>query len=138
MQHIFNEESGKLEKGSKTIQVIQKDLESANVEIKSADNSFCVHSDSFEINTGKSQRNESVLVAQLQETLLFRVSPKICQKISEEYLSESKVLLQQLEHFNIKKDVIVRDKGVIQKEKGESQQLLQLATTRINSLQKSR
>ena len=34
---------------------------------KSADNSTCLHSDSFKINTGKFQVNESVLFSQLIE-----------------------------------------------------------------------
>ena len=36
-----------------------------NNQSKAAENSTCLHSYSFEINTGKSQGNESVLVAQL-------------------------------------------------------------------------
>ena len=34
---------------------------------KAAENSTCLHSDSFEINTGKLQGNGSVLVPQLKE-----------------------------------------------------------------------
>ena len=44
-------------------------LKLAKSEIKAVDNSTCLHSDSFERNTGKSQGKESVLVSQPQEKL---------------------------------------------------------------------
>ena len=57
LQLSFNEESTKSEKGAKNTHVLQKDLKSAKLEIKSEDNSTYLHSDSFEIKTGKSQGN---------------------------------------------------------------------------------
>ena len=54
LQQSFNEDSTKSEKGSKTLQVLDKDLKLAKSSCKSGDNSACLHSDSFEINTGKS------------------------------------------------------------------------------------
>ena len=44
------------------------------------------------------------------------------------------MLLQQLEHMNNKKDVIVKNKKVIQKEKDNFYHLFQGATTIINEL----
>ena len=45
-----------------------------------ADNSTCLHSYSFKINTGKSQGNESVLVSWIREkSFFFRVWPEIFQ-----------------------------------------------------------
>ena len=55
----------------KTIQVLQKDLKFEKAARKAEDNSTCLHSDSLEINTGKSQRNKSVLVAQLREDFII-------------------------------------------------------------------
>ena len=47
---------------------------------KEADNPTCLNSDNIEINTEKSQGNESVLVYQLKKkTFFFRVLPKIFQ-----------------------------------------------------------
>ena len=69
-QKSFNEERVKSEKDSKTIQELQKDLKLVKAAKISADNSTFLHSDSFEINTGKSQVNESVLVDQLIENCL--------------------------------------------------------------------
>ena len=63
LQQSFNEESAKSEKYAKQIQVLQKDLKLAKALITAAENSTCIHSDSFEINTSKSQVIESVLVA---------------------------------------------------------------------------
>ena len=55
LQHNFNEEKSKSDKGFKTIKLIKKDLKLAKAARKSADNSTCLQSDSFEINTGKPQ-----------------------------------------------------------------------------------
>ena len=56
-EHNFNEDRGKSEKYSKTIQVPQKDLKLSKAARTAADNSNCLHSNSFEINTDKSQFN---------------------------------------------------------------------------------
>ena len=50
----------KSEKYYKTIQVLQKDLKLTKAERTAAENSTFLHSDSFKINTDKSQVNESV------------------------------------------------------------------------------
>ena len=137
LQHSFNEEMAKAEKGAESIQILQKDLKLAKAARKAADNSTCLHSDSFEVNTGKSQGNESVLVAQLREKLSsFESDQKAAEQIAEEAVAESEVLLQQFEQLKNERDVIVKDKGVIQKEKDDFQQLLQGATTRINEFKK--
>ena len=67
LQHIFNEYKAKALKYAKTTQVPQKYLKLAKSTRTAADNSICLYSDSFEINTGKSHVNESVLVAKLIE-----------------------------------------------------------------------
>ena len=46
-------------------------LKFSKTEIKSAENSSFLHTDSFKINTLKSQVNESVLVAQLWENFIL-------------------------------------------------------------------
>ena len=69
----FNEDRVKAQKYAKPIQVLQKDFKLSKAAITAADNSTCLHSDTFEINTYKSQVNESVLVAQLRENFFFRV-----------------------------------------------------------------
>ena len=56
---------------------------------KAADNSTCLHSDSFKINTGKSQGNESVLVAQLREKLYSLESDQ----------KSAKHILEELHHM---------------------------------------
>ena len=54
------------------------------------------NSDRFEINTGKSQGNESVLVAQIREKLSSLESEqKSAEHISEESITESEILLIQ-------------------------------------------
>ena len=53
--------------------IIYGDQKLSKAAIKSADNSTCLHSDSFEINTDKYQVNESFLVSELRETVFFRV-----------------------------------------------------------------
>ena len=45
----------KSEKGDKAIQVLHKDLKLSKSARKSSENSTCLKSDSFEINTGKLQ-----------------------------------------------------------------------------------
>ena len=57
---------------------------------------------------------------------------KASKEIAEEYVIESEVLLQQTDHPNNEKYIILKDKGVIQKEKYDFKQFLQGATTRIN------
>ena len=66
LQRSFNEERAQSEKHAKNIQVLQKYLELKIAARTSADNSTFLHSDSFEINTNKSQDNESFLVGQLR------------------------------------------------------------------------
>ena len=55
LKHKVNEERSKSQRGSETIQVLQKDLKFKKAAIKEAYNSTCLHSDSFEIKPGKSQ-----------------------------------------------------------------------------------
>ena len=55
LQRSFIEKTTRAEKGSLTIQLLQKDLKLAESARKSAENSTCLHSDSFEINIGKPQ-----------------------------------------------------------------------------------
>ena len=55
LQHIFIEERAKSNKWVKTIQLLQKDFKSSKAERIEADNSTCLHSDSFKINKGKLQ-----------------------------------------------------------------------------------
>ena len=50
-QQSFKEEREKSEKGSETFQVLQKDLKFAKSARKLADNSTCLYSYSFKINT---------------------------------------------------------------------------------------
>ena len=83
LQQIFIEEISKVEKGAETIQVLKKNLLLEKLARRAADNSTCFYSYNFEINTGKSQGNESVVVSQPQKTFLFRVWPKICQTDSK-------------------------------------------------------
>ena len=66
--------------------IIHGDKKLSKLARKEAENSTCLHSDSFEINTGKSQRNESVLVAQLWEKLS---SLESYQKIFQTYKRRS-------------------------------------------------
>ena len=53
LQQSFNEEKSKVEKGAKTIQVLQKDFKLSKSARKSAYNSTFLHSDIVEILTGK-------------------------------------------------------------------------------------
>ena len=101
--------------------------------IKPADNSTCLHSDSFKVSIGKEKCNESVLVDQLWEKLSSLESDqKTPEQIKIPAVVESEVLLQQLEHLNNKKDVIVISNVVIQKENDKLQYLPKGATTSIN------
>ena len=69
--------------------------------IKPAENPRCLHSDSFEVNTSKSQANKSVLVSQLQEILsLLESDQKSAKHISGEVFAESEVLLLQHKEYN--------------------------------------
>ena len=61
------------EKDAENIQVIQKYLKLAKSARTATDNSTFLQSDFFEINTDKSQVNESVLFAQLREKKSFIV-----------------------------------------------------------------
>ena len=61
----------KPEKDTKKIQVLQKEYKLEKASRKAAENSTWLHWYSFEINTDKSQGNESVLVSQLKEKLSF-------------------------------------------------------------------
>ena len=67
----FKWREGKSEKGYKTIQVLQKDLKLSKPARKSVENSTCLHWDRLEVNTGKSQGNESVLFAEIREKFLL-------------------------------------------------------------------
>ena len=82
LQHIFNEDRVKAQKYAETIQVLQKDFKLEKAAITAADKSTCLHSDNFEINTYKSQVNESVLVAQLIENCLLSSLKNIFQTYS--------------------------------------------------------
>ena len=55
MERVFNEERGKSEKGPEIIQEPQKEFILVKAARTAAENSAFLHSDSFEINTGKSQ-----------------------------------------------------------------------------------
>ena len=61
LQQSFNEVSVKAEKYSETIRVLQRYMKWTKSARTAADNSTCLHSDSFEINSEKSQDNKSVL-----------------------------------------------------------------------------
>ena len=68
--------------------------------IKAVDNSTCLHSDSFKINTVKSQGNTSVLVAQIRENISSLESDqKDAEHITEEYVVDSKMFL--IQHIKI-------------------------------------
>ena len=69
LQQSFNGERVKSEKDAKTIQVLQKDLKWTKSARTITDNSTCLHSDSFEINSEKSQDNKSVLSCSTQRKL---------------------------------------------------------------------
>ena len=66
MQQSFIEEREKPYKEAKATQVLEKHFYLAKPEKTSVENSTCLYSDSFEINTDKSQVNESVQVDQLR------------------------------------------------------------------------
>ena len=61
LRHSFNEDRVRSNKDAETIQVPQKYLKTTIAARTAADNSTCLHSNSFEINTYKSQDNELVL-----------------------------------------------------------------------------
>ena len=65
------------------------------IAIKAADNSACLHSDRFKINTGKYQGNESVLVTNTKKDNYFKSDQKSAKYISEEAVAESELLLIQ-------------------------------------------
>ena len=54
---------------------------------KPADNSTCLHSDSFEINIGKSQGNKSVLVPNSRKNLFLQSPTKNMLNIYQKKLS---------------------------------------------------
>ena len=63
---------------------------------KSADNSTFLHSDSFEINTGKLQGNDSVLFIQLiEKTYSLESDKKSAKQIAAESFTDNEVLLIQ-------------------------------------------
>ena len=122
---------------SQTIQGLQKDLKWAKTDIKTADNSTCLHWDSFEINTRKPEVNESFIVDQLREIFFFRVWPKICQTdiiIICCRKWSAFVTVGTVEELKGCHCVI---KGGNPRRKDDFQQLLQGETTRINELQKT-
>ena len=61
---------------------------------KSAENSTCLHSYSFKVNTCKSQVNQSFLVSQLREKYFLDSDQKYAGEISEEAVTESEVIFQ--------------------------------------------
>ena len=73
LQQIFNGVKVKKDKDVNTIQVLQKDLKLARESRTAAENSTCLNSDSFEINTDKSLLYESDLVAQVIKNVFFGV-----------------------------------------------------------------
>ena len=63
---------------------------------KPADNSSGIHSDSFKINTGKSDGNKSVLVAQLSlKRYYFESDQKYAKHISEDAVTGSVIHIIQ-------------------------------------------
>ena len=58
LQQSFNEKRRKADNDAETIQVPKKDLKLSKSARTAADHSTCLHSDSYEINTDKSQVNE--------------------------------------------------------------------------------
>ena len=66
----------KIRKRRQTIQVLKKDFKLSKSAIKSACNSTWLQSDGFEVNKGKSQGIESVLVVQLREKNYFWILTK--------------------------------------------------------------
>ena len=57
LQQSFNEKRLKSQKGAETIQLPQKYLKLTKAAITAAENSTCLNSDIFEMNTDKSQNN---------------------------------------------------------------------------------
>ena len=103
LQHSFNEERVKSEKDAKTTQVLQKYLKLTKASRTSADNSTCLHSEIFEINTEKSQDNESVVSFSTNRKLSSLESDqKSSKQIAEEAVAESEVILIQYENITQK------------------------------------
>ena len=104
LQQIINEEGVKAQKYSEIIQVLQKYLKLTKSARTAANNSTFLNSDSFEINTDKSQYNESVLSFSTQQKLSSLESePKPSKQIAEEAVAESEVILIQNEKYNTEK-----------------------------------
>ena len=104
MQQSFNEYRLKSERDAEPIQVLQKYLKLNNSARISADDSTFLHSDSFEINTEKSQDNESVLSFSTQRKLSYLESDqKSSKQIAEEAVTESEVILTQHKKYNTEK-----------------------------------
>ena len=100
LQQSFNKERAKAQKYAKTIQVLQKDLKLPKASIIAADNSTFLQSDSFEINTDKSQDNESVLNFSTQRNISSLESDQNTSKqIAEEAVADSEVILIQQENI---------------------------------------
>ena len=76
MQQTFNEDWVKSYKDAKIVQLIQKYMKLTKAARTSAENSTWLHSDSFEINTYKSQDNESVIIFSTQRKLSSLESDK--------------------------------------------------------------
>ena len=101
LQQIFNEERVKSEKDAKTVQLLQKYLKATKAAKTAADSSTCLHSDIFEINTDKSQYNESVLSFSTQRKLNSLDSDqKSSKQIAEVAVVESEVVLIQHKEYN--------------------------------------
>ena len=93
LQQSFNEESLKEEKYAETIQVLHKYLKLTKAARTAAENSTFLPSDSFEINTDKSQDNESVLSFSTHRKLSSLESDqKSSKQTAEEAVAESEVI----------------------------------------------
>ena len=104
LEHSFNEDRLKSEKVYGTIQVLQKYLKLTKSARTAAENSTCLHSDSFEINTEKQKDNESVLISSTHRKLSSLESDQKSSKhISEESVAESEVTLIQHKKYNTEK-----------------------------------
>ena len=92
-QHSFNEQRVKAYKDAETIQIPHKYFKLKKSARTSADNLTCLHTDNFEINTDKSQDNESVLSCSTQKKLSSLESDqKSSKQIPEESIAESEVV----------------------------------------------
>ena len=103
LQQSFNEEKVKEEKDTETILVLQKYLKLIKTERTVAYNLTCLHPYISEINTDKSQDNESVLSCLTQRKISSLESGKSSKQTSEKAVAESEVILIQHEKYNTEK-----------------------------------